>query len=93
MRESRRWKRRSGSEAYSDIYIGGIVWIFRSSISERTACARKGHTVIISTRHGPTPLSSRLTTTSAPRHSRIDETLLPRSPSLRKAHISAAFLS
>ncbi len=60
---------------------------------KRTAYAQKGHTVIISVRPGPTPLSSRFTSTKALRHSRIGETLLPQSPSLRKAHISAAFLS
>ena len=47
----------------------------------------------ITAKPGPTPPSSHPTSSKAPTHSRIDETLLRRSLRLRRVHISSAFLS
>ena len=47
----------------------------------------------ITAKPGPTSPSSHPTTSKAPTHSRIDETLLRRSLRLRRVHISSAFLS
>ena len=47
----------------------------------------------ITAKPGPTPPSSHPTSSKAPTHSRIDETLLRRSLRLRKVHISSAFLA
>ena len=59
---------------------------------KRTVCVPTG-AGIITAKPGPTPPSSHPTSSKAPTHSRIDETLLRRSLRLRRVHISSTFLS